>query len=103
MRLLVFFDLPVVRTVDRRNYARFRKFLLSEGFDMIQFSVYCRICNGMENVEKHLQRLKLGLPPKGSVRALVITEKQYARMHLLLGKRTAREELHKQPEQLLLL
>lgn len=53
---------------------------------MVQFSVYARVCNGMDAVEKHRSRLTLALPPNGSVRLLIITEKQYASIDILLGK-----------------
>ena len=45
MRLLVFFDLPVVKREDRKEYQVFRRFLLNDGYTMIQYSVYSRICN----------------------------------------------------------
>lgn len=85
MRMLVFFDLPVVTRAERRAYAQFRRFLLDDGFDMIQFSVYGRILNGRDAEEKHLQRVVANLPSQGSVRVLTVTEKQYASMKLLLG------------------
>lgn len=37
MRLLVFFDLPVVSKADRQAYTVFRRFLINDGYDMIQF------------------------------------------------------------------
>jgi CRISPR-associated protein Cas2 len=85
MRMLVFFDLPVVTRAERRAYTQFRRFLLNDGFDMIQFSVYGRILNGRDAEEKHMQRVVANLPPEGSVRLLTVTEKQYASMKLLLG------------------
>ncbi len=85
MRMLVFFDLPVSTRADRRHYAQFRRFLLNDGFDMIQFSVYGRILNGRDAEEKHMQRVVANLPPEGSVRVLTVTEKQYASMKLLIG------------------
>jgi CRISPR-associated protein Cas2 len=85
MRMLVLFDLPVVTRAERRAYAQFRRFLLNDGFDMIQFSVYGRILNGRDAEEKHLQRVVANLPPDGSVRVLTVTEKQYASMRLLVG------------------
>jgi CRISPR-associated protein Cas2 len=85
MRMMVFFDLPVVSTTDRRHYAQFRRFLLNEGYDMVQFSVYGRIVNGQDAEAKHLKRLIAHLPPKGSVRLITVTEKQYAGMQLLVG------------------
>jgi CRISPR-associated protein Cas2 len=85
MRMLVLFDLPVVTRAERRAYTQFRRFLLNDGFDMIQFSVYGRILNGRDAEEKHMQRVVANLPPEGSVRVLTVTEKQYASMKLLVG------------------
>ena len=85
MRMMVFFDLPVVSKADRRAYTVFRRFLLNDGYDMIQFSVYGRILNGSDAEEKHMKRLLANLPPEGSVRVLTVTEKQYASMKLLVG------------------
>jgi CRISPR-associated protein Cas2 len=85
MRLLVFFDLPVVSKADRKAYGLFRRFLLNDGYDMIQFSVYGRILNGADAQQKHLSRLFNNLPPEGSVRVLTVTEKQFASMLLLVG------------------
>ena len=88
MRIIVFFDLPVVTARDRKAAAKFRKFLLKDGYHMMQLSVYTRVCNGVEAVEKHEARLNLNLPSKGSVRLLTLTEKQYESIHILLGEKT---------------
>jgi CRISPR-associated protein Cas2 len=85
MRLLVLFDLPVVTRAERRAYTLFRRFLLNDGYDMIQFSVYGRILNGGDAEEKHMKRLIDNLPPDGSIRCLSVTEKQFASMKLLVG------------------
>ena len=85
MRLLVFFDLPVVTRAERRAYTIFRRFLLNDGYDMIQFSVYGRILNGNDAEQKHLKRLIDNLPPEGSVRCLTVTERQFASMKMLVG------------------
>lgn len=85
MRMMVLFDLPVVSKADRRAYTVFRRFLLNDGYDMLQFSVYGRILNGRDAEVKHYQRLVNNLPPTGSVRVLTVTEKQYASMKILVG------------------
>jgi CRISPR-associated protein Cas2 len=85
MRLLVFFDLPVVSKADRRAYTIFRRFLLNDGYDMLQFSVYGRILNGTDAEKKHMQRLVDNLPEAGSIRVLSVTEKQFASMKILVG------------------
>ncbi len=92
MRLLVFFDLPVVEPEDRKTYQKFRKFLLDDGYNMLQFSVYCRIVNGEDAVDKHFNRLQQNLPAKGSVRFLQITDKQYGQMKFLVGKPSKQEK-----------
>ncbi len=86
MRLIVFFDLPVIKKDDRRIAAKFRKELLNEGFIMIQFSVYCRVCRGYDIVEREIRRIKNVLPPKGNIRILSVTEKQYGNMLFLTGE-----------------
>jgi CRISPR-associated protein Cas2 len=85
MRVIVLFDLPVTSKKARRNYTRFRSFLLRDGYDMLQFSVYSRLCNGLDNVDKHLIRMERELPPEGSIRTIVLTDKQFSRMRLWVG------------------
>src|SRR5690606_26858048 len=85
MRLIVFFDLPTLTKADKRAYVQFRRFLLNDGYDMIQWSVYGRTLNGRDAEAKHLARLANNLPPAGSVRCMTVTEKQYAGIKLLVG------------------
>ena len=92
MRILVFFDLPVVKKKERKIYSQFRRFLLNDGYDMVQYSVYSRLCNGTDMTNKHLKRLNTILPEKGSVRCLTITEKQYEEMKFLVGKPSVEEK-----------
>jgi CRISPR-associated protein Cas2 len=85
MRMMVFFDLPTVTKAEKRAYTLFRRFLLNDGYDMIQFSIYGRILNGTDAEDKHMKRLLVNLPPEGSIRVLTVTEKQYASMKILVG------------------
>ncbi len=85
MRMIVFFDLPTVDAQDRKAASKFRKFLLKDGYHMMQFSVYTRVCNGVDAVKKHEARLYASIPSKGAVRLLVLTDKQYNTMKILLG------------------
>ena len=99
MRMMVFFDLPVKTKAQRRVATQFRNFLLKDGYHMLQYSVYARVCNGMDAVEKHKKRISANLPDNGSVRLLVITEKQYESIDILVGN-LAKEEVLQRPEQL---
>lgn len=85
MRLLLFFDLPTVTKAEKRAYTQFRRFLLNDGYDMIQWSVYARLLNGTDAEKKHLRRLADNLPPAGSIRCMTVTEKQFAGIRLLVG------------------
>ena len=88
MRLIVFFDLPVISKRHRKAATNFRKFLIRDGYHMVQFSVYSRVCNGSDAVTKHKNRLYRVLPNNGSVRVLTVTERQYEAMEILVGDLT---------------
>lgn len=92
MWLFVFFDLPVLTKPERSVATKFRNFLIKDGYMMIQFSVYARICNGTDRVDKHLLRLDKQIPEKGSVRVIQITDKQYERMKILIGTKKNNEK-----------
>jgi len=92
MRILVFFDLPVKTKQERRKATQFRNFLIKDGYYMVQFSVYARVCNGNDMVELHKKRLKANTPDDGSIRVLVITEKQYENVEILLGRKSKYEK-----------
>lgn len=85
MRVLIFFDLPVTTKNERRQATKFRQFLLKDGFYMIQFSLYGRICNTIESAQLHEKRVSANAPSHGSIRSLIVTEKQYASMNILSG------------------
>ena len=85
MWLMVFFDLPVTSQQERKVASYFRRFLIRDGYVMMQFSVYARPCLGNSAVEKHIGRLQINLPNRGNVRALKVTDKQYSKMKLFLG------------------
>ena len=80
MWMLVMFDLPVTDENERRNAAKFRKFLLDEGFEMSQFSVYMRFCGTREKIKPYVKKIEANLPPNGKVSILVFTDKQYGKI-----------------------
>ena len=86
MRLLVFFDLPVTTIANRRNYRKFRKFLVKNGFIMLQESVYSRLMLNTTGINVVNKQLEANKPPEGLVQILTVTEKQFARMDLLVGE-----------------
>jgi CRISPR-associated protein Cas2 len=55
--ILAMFDLPVVTKEERKVATGFRKFLLDDGYVMVNFSVYARPCTNWEQMRKHAKRL----------------------------------------------
>ncbi len=81
------FDLPTETADDRKAYRQFRKFILSEGFIMHQFSIYSKILlNGTAN-KALIARLKQKNPKKGLITLLTVTEKQFSKMIYLSGQK----------------
>lgn len=91
MRLLLFFDLPVTTTLDRKHYARFRKYLIEQGYQMLQFSVYCKLFANREAAVKHISRLQKNVPLRGQIRIMLVTEKQYTKMEIIVGGASTQE------------
>ena len=80
MRILVFFDLPTETSKDRKNYSQFRKFLIKEGFIMMQESVYAKLVLNNSITNSIKDKISKNKPQKGIVQMLIITEKQFNSM-----------------------
>ncbi len=91
MRAMIIFDLPVVTKKERKLATSFRKFLLDDGFEMLQYSVYTRLCPDRDNAYTHLDRVKKVAPGNGSIRMLMLTEHQFADMYVLAGEKSVQE------------
>lgn len=85
MRVLLMFDVPTKTKKEQKSATKFRNELIKLGFFMMQFSVYMRICKGISAAKSVVERVRWVLPPLGNVRALIITEKQFDNMQILLG------------------
>lgn len=86
MRMILMFDMPTDTAEERKAYRKFRKFLLSEGFIMHQFSVYSKLLLNNSANTAMIARLKENNPRKGNITLLTVTEKQFARMIYLHGE-----------------
>lgn len=93
MRMICMFDLPVDTKNEQREYRKFRNYIISEGFVMIQYSVYVRVCPNREYAQSLSKRIQKNVPKQGNVRLLSVTEKQYSEMKLLVGKNNAKEKI----------
>ena len=53
------FDLPVITEKEKKIASKFRKYLLDDGYIMMQYSVYSRICKNNDDLSKHINRIKI--------------------------------------------
>ena len=88
MRMLLFFDLPTISSENLKAYRNFVKNLKKEGFYMIQESVYVKMVLNNAAAESVKSKINGFLPPEGNIMILVITEKQFSNMSILLGEAT---------------
>ncbi len=100
MWIFVMFDLPVTSKAEARAATKFREFLLDEGFEKSQFSVYARFCNGKEQFEAYMRRIEGSLPSQGEVHILTFTDRQYENIVRFSDQR--RKKPRKNPDQLAL-
>jgi CRISPR-associated protein Cas2 len=98
--LIVAFDLPVGTKEQRKRATDFRGFLIDDGFQMVQWSVYARPCVSFARQETHLERLRRNLPPEGSVRAVFVTRSQWERSFSIQGAPASEMTPEDMPEQI---
>lgn len=101
MRILVMFDLPVITDTDRREYRKFRKFLILNGFLILQESVYCKIAQNSVVADGIVENIKKNKPQAGLVQMLKVTEKQYSKMEYIVGE--SKSEVLDSDERLIIL
>ncbi len=92
MRVVVMFDLPMDSRKAKQEYTKFRRFLIQDGYVMVQYSVYSRFCRNTTNISKHVSRLRKNTPRFGNVRILQVTEKQYIDMEIIVGESSTQEK-----------
>lgn len=97
---LVMFDLPTDTKRQRKAATKFREYLLDEGFERAQFSVYARFVNGREGFDARVGRIECHLPDAGDVQILQFTDKQYENIHHYSDQ--GRRAKRKNPDQLLM-
>lgn len=86
MRILVMFDLPMTTSAERKEYTKFRKYLIKSGFLMMQESVYCKLSPNSTLADAVIENVRKNKPEKGVVQVLRVTEKQYAKMEYIVGE-----------------
>lgn len=91
MRIVVMFDLPTQTKEQKDSYIKFRRNLIQNGYVMLQYSVYTKICNGHDSAERWINKINDCLPKEGQVRVIVVTNKQFEQMYHMAGEKTEQE------------
>ncbi|MEG1010083.1 MAG: CRISPR-associated endonuclease Cas2 [Clostridia bacterium] len=86
MRIIIFFDLPTETIKQQRDYRKFRKLLINQGFIMMQESVYSKLALNMSAIISIKEKIEKNKPDDGLIQSLVITEKQFASIDTIIGK-----------------
>lgn len=102
MRLIVFFDLPVETAKQRKDYRLFRKWLLKDGYLMLQESVYAKLVVNDGAAATAVIRLHKNRPPSGLVQVLRVTESQFSTMEYITGERGGYDEIDTMDDLLIL-
>ncbi len=85
MWLMVMFDLPVTTSKARKEYTKFRNYLLDNGFSMSQYSVYFRLLSSKDKLASLERRIGSRVPENGHVQMISITDKQYENIKAFYG------------------
>ena len=85
MRILIMFDLPTLTAQDRREYRKFRKYLIMSGFLMLQESIYSKLVLNTTSADIIMRSVRRNKPEEGSLFMLSVTEKQFSKMEILVG------------------
>ena len=92
MRILVLLN-PTNKRGTKAEYTELRKFLVKDGYILLQSEVFIRITNNRKGAEKHLNRIRNYIPSTGTVRIIRLTEKQFCNMGLYQNEEDLQEKI----------
>lgn len=101
MRVIVMFDLPVTTPDARKQYSAFIKYLIKNGFLMMQESIYCKLAQNSTAAETIIENIRKNKPLDGLVQVLKITEKQFSKIEYIVG--SSKSEVYDGDERLIIL
>lgn len=95
MILMVVFDLPRLTAKERREATKYQKFLLSNGFQMEQFSVYVRHLRQANYKERLVEIISSQIPKSGQILLFELSDAVYNEKKIILGEILSDIELPK--------
>lgn len=94
MRIIVMYDLPNNNFDENKDYTKFRKNLIKNGYIMMQFSVYIKCLNTKTKFKNEVKKISKFIPTQGNIRILTVTEKQYQDIIYLNGESNINEKVN---------
>jgi len=94
MRLIIMYDLNIDTKEEVQEYNKFRKFLISRGYVMMQYSIYMKTLNAKTKENYEVEAIKKYIPKNGNIRVLSITDNQYHSMKMLRGGKMINETIN---------
>lgn len=95
MRVMVFFDLPVITSANRKDYRDFHKYLIKTGFLMMQDRCTVGWHKNSTMADAIVENIRKNKPADGLVQVLKITEKQFGKMEFIVGTKKSRNSRHR--------
>ena len=71
----------------KKRAQKFRQYLLDEGFQMAQFSVYLKLSGDRGQMDRLFDRVARNVPNEGRVHCIGITDKQFGKIRTFSGKK----------------
>ncbi len=91
--MFLFYDIPNSNKKESYKYTRFRKYILSIGFVMLQESVYVKTIKTKDKYFIIKRDLKLSAPKGADIRSLIVTQNIYDNMDLISGEMNFNEKI----------
>lgn len=86
MRVIVMFDILVNTSEEKRDYRVFRKWLIKDGFIMMQYSIYSKLVLNESSAKLLRKRIEEQKTKKGLIQVLQLTENQFQDIYCIQGK-----------------
>lgn len=96
MWVITLFDLPVLTKQERKDSGNFRKFLLKQGFQMAQLSVYMKFCRDKTQADRLAISISQAVPDRGKLDIIMLTDKQYENIITFHGQKRMKRENYQQ-------
>lgn len=83
--LLVFYDIPVEKSEEKKKAKMFHKGLLRLGYVFVQKSIYAKVVHNREKISSEINDINEISPERGSVNVLRLSLEEFKKMKVIIG------------------